>query len=70
MVTDQTFDKLKVCLIIEGDKSSYWGQAEYDGNLIIEEAFSLETLQERMKTLLMDFHNLDPSSYFFEIQLV
>lgn len=70
MVANNASEKFKICLSVEGDKSPFWGQVRYDNNLIIEDGNSIETLQERMKKLLIDFHNLDPSTYIFEIEVI
>ena len=55
-------------LVIEGDDGSLWGRVEYDDNLIVEEAKTVEELQQNFKKLLFDFHNLNPDSYEFQIE--
>ena len=55
-------------LIVEGDDGSLWGRVEYDDNLIVEEAKTVEELQQNIRKLLFDFHNLDPDSYDFQIE--
>ena len=55
-------------LIVEGDNGSLWGRVKYDDNLIVEEAKTVEELQQNIRKLLFDFHNLDPDSYDFQIE--
>ena len=55
-------------MVIEGDDGSLWGRVEYDDNLIVEEAKTVEELQQNFKKLLFDFHNLNPDSYEFQIE--
>lgn len=55
-------------LVIETGESSLWGRVSYDDNLIVDEAKTIEELQSKMRTLLFNFHELDPDSYEFRIE--
>ncbi|MCF0043374.1 hypothetical protein [Dyadobacter fanqingshengii] len=61
-------DRSIIRLIVEGEEGSLWGRVEYEDNLIVDEADSIEQLQKQMKQLLLDFHDLDPKSYEFFIE--
>ncbi|MCF0050038.1 hypothetical protein MUK70_29010 [Dyadobacter chenwenxiniae] len=61
-------DKSIIKLIVEGEEGSLWGRVEYEDNLIVDEADSIEQLQKQMANLLLDFHDLDPKSYEFFIE--
>ncbi|SEI73822.1 hypothetical protein SAMN05216327_103515 [Dyadobacter sp. SG02] len=67
MNTKTTENKV-IKLIVETGESSLWGRVHYEDNLIIDEASSIEELQSKMRTLLLDFHDLDPKSYDFRIE--
>ena len=55
-------------LIIENAKhGEVWGRIEYDDNLLVESAVNTEELQAKMKTLLTDFHEVNPDTINFEI---
>ena len=55
-------------LIIESAKDGMvWGRVAYDDNLLAESAGNSEDLQIKMKTLLANFHDLEPDSINFEI---
>ena len=55
-------------LIIESAKDGMvWGRITYDDNLLAESAGNTEELQIKMKTLLADFHDLEPNAINFEI---
>ena len=55
-------------LIIENAKDGLvWGRVAYDDNLLVESAANAEELQVKMKTLLNDFHDLEPDTISFEI---
>ena len=70
MNAEKESDTTQFALIIEGSTSTLWGQIKYNGNLIVEEADSIETLEAKMKKLLLDFHNLDPDTYGFKVKLI
>jgi hypothetical protein len=57
-----------VKLIVEGGEGTLWGRVEYEDNLIVEEANSIEELEGSMQQLLLDFHALDPTSYEFKVE--
>jgi hypothetical protein len=52
----------KILLIIEKENTSgeLWGRVQYDDNLIVESAKTVEDLQNKMKVLLQDFHDVEP----------
>lgn len=58
----------RVKLIIEGGDGAMWGRVNYEDNLLVEEAETVDKLQAQMRQLLFDFHELDPDSYEFEIE--
>lgn len=68
MDTLKTADKDVIVLIVETNNASLWGRVHYDDNLIVDEANSIEELQSKMRTLLLDFHDLDPKAYDFRIE--
>jgi hypothetical protein len=58
----------KIGLIIENARQGeLWGRINYDDNLLIDKAETLEQLQENMKKLLADFHDLDPATVVFDL---
>ena len=58
----------KILLIIEkGTDKDLWGRVSFDDNLIVDSAPSLELLQRKMKKLLQDLHDLNPSKVEFEM---
>ncbi|MBB6002334.1 hypothetical protein [Arcicella rosea] len=58
----------KIKLIIESTKEGVlWGRVNYEDNLLIESAESLEQLQVKIKNLLTNFHNLELSSIDFDV---
>ena len=58
----------QINLIIENAKDGLvWGRIEYDDNLLVESAENAEELQVKMKTLLFDFHDLEPDTISFDI---
>jgi len=57
----------KITLIIEKSKDrKWWGRVQVDDNLIIDYASSTDALEKRIKKLLLDFHELNPSTIEFE----
>ena len=59
----------KIVLVIEkAAEKELWGRIEYDDNLIVESARSIEKLQVKMKKLLMDFHDLPAEEIEFDLQ--
>ncbi|MEO6284022.1 MAG: hypothetical protein ABIN80_18650 [Dyadobacter sp.] len=57
-----------ITLIVEGEGNSLWGRVQYEDNLIVDEASSIEQLKISMQQLLLDFHDLNPESYEFRIE--
>jgi hypothetical protein len=55
-------------LIVEGEDGSLWGRVTYEDDLIVEQAQSVNELQEQMRTVLNDLHGLDANSYEFELE--
>lgn len=55
-------------LIVEGEDGSLWGRVNYEDDLIVEQAQSVNALQEQIKILLKDLHGLDANSYEFELE--
>ena len=68
IVANSTFNKTEIRLRVEGDEAPFWGQVEYDNNLIVEEANSIASLQDKLQTLLLNFHELDANAYEFKIE--
>lgn len=68
MDSQKTKEENTIELVIETGESSLWGRASYDDNLIVDEAKTVEELQSKMRTLLFNFHDLDPDSYEFRIE--
>jgi len=66
-ITNQK-QKLTIKLVVEGGEGNLWGRVEYDDNLIVEEASTLEELKNKMQILLSDFHQLNPVNYSFEVE--
>ena len=53
----------RVKLIIEANteadsEGGFWGRVNYEDNLIVDRASTVEELRENMKKLLFDFHNV------------
>ena len=58
----------QINLIIENAKDGLvWGRITYDDNLLVESALNAEELQVKMRTLLFDFHDLEPDTINFDI---
>lgn len=58
----------KISLIIENAKDGvFWGRVNFEDNLLVESAESLEQLQVKMKALLFDFHDIEVTNIDFEI---
>jgi hypothetical protein len=57
----------KFCLFIEKAKDgTYWGRVEFEDDLILDSADSVETLEKNMKKLLRYFHQIDPLGISFQ----
>lgn len=58
----------KINLIIENAKDGiFWGRVNYEDDLLVDSAESLEQLQTKMKGLLFDFHDLEANNIDFDI---
>jgi hypothetical protein len=58
----------QINLIIENAKDGLvWGRVAYDDNLLVESATNAEELQVKIKTLLNNFHDLEPDIINFEV---
>lgn len=58
-----------IVLVIERAlDNELWGRVEYDDDLIVESAKTIEKLQNKMKRLLVDFHDLDTNEIAFDLQ--
>jgi len=58
----------KLTLTIERADGVLWGRTEYDDNLLVESSETQEGLEASLKTLLHDFHDLDPARVEFTIE--
>lgn len=58
---------VKIPLTIErGDDRKLWGRVEYNGNLITDFAENISELEQKMKTLLWEFEEVNPESVQFD----
>jgi hypothetical protein len=58
----------KILLIIEkGTDDNLWGRVNFGDNLMVEEASSLPLLQKKVRTLLRDFHDVNPDTVVFDL---
>ncbi|MDB5248821.1 MAG: hypothetical protein JWQ40_3215 [Segetibacter sp.] len=58
-----------IALIIESAKNGeFWGRVQYDDNLLVDNASSVPELEGKMKVLLKDWHELDPTEITFDLQ--
>lgn len=56
----------KLSLIIEKSKDGkLWGRVEFDDNLLLDSANSVDSLERKMKKLLLKFHQINPSHIEF-----
>ena len=54
----------RIQLIIEAgaqqdSQSGFWGRLTYEDNLIVDQADTVDALQQNMRQLLLDFHEVD-----------
>ena len=57
----------KVSLIVEKSKDGkLWGRIEFNEDLIVDSANSLDVLERKMKKLLQKFHQLEPGNLELE----
>lgn len=58
-----------IVLIIESAKNGeLWGRVNYDHNFITESASSVQALEHKMKSLLKNWHELEPKNVAFDLQ--
>jgi hypothetical protein len=57
-----------IILIIEKADEGFFGRVQFEDDLLIENAVDVPTLEMRIKTLLKNFHDLDPAKIRFERQ--
>ncbi len=58
----------KIILIIEkAEDGKYWGRVNFQNNLLVEFASSVDSLQHKMTRQLGKFHSLQPSAFKFEL---
>ena len=62
-------EKISINLHVEYEPKSkmFWGSCNYDDNQIIEQSADKDSLSEKMKSLLFDFHELEPDKIEFVI---
>jgi len=51
-----------------GENGVLWGTVNYRNNLIVDSAPSLAELEVHLKTLLKDFHGVDPETVEFSVE--
>ncbi|HTQ65758.1 MAG TPA: hypothetical protein VMI12_13235 [Puia sp.] len=57
----------KLSLVIEKSKDGkLWGRVEFNDDLMVDSAGSLDALEKKMKKLLQNFHKVEPSEVKFE----
>ncbi len=61
-------NKKKLTLTIERADGVLWGRTEYDDNLLVESSETQEGLEASLRTLLRDFHDLDPARVEFTVE--
>jgi len=52
----------------KGENGVLWGTVIYQNNLIVDSAPSLAELEVHFKTLLKDFHGVDPETVEFSVE--
>lgn len=53
-------------LVIEKGETGLWGTVKYNDNLLADSGDTLAELENKFKTLLHDFENIDPETVSFE----
>lgn len=53
-------------LILEKSQGELWGRVQYEDDLLVTNARTVESLERKMKTLLKDFHEVEPKEVQFE----
>jgi hypothetical protein len=54
---------IKPRLIVEISDGELWGRVKIKGNLIVDSASSLDSLQKKMKSLIFDFEELEINQF-------
>jgi transcriptional regulator with XRE-family HTH domain len=65
---EETTTNSVIRLIVEGEDGSIWGRVNYEDDLIVEQAQSVNELLAQMKIALKNLHGLDADSYEFELE--
>jgi hypothetical protein len=61
----------KIVLSVErGDQGELWGTVNYDDNLLVDNAPTIADLENQMRQLLMDFHDLQPEKVLFNVEFL
>ncbi len=61
--------KIKLPLIIEwSDHNLIYGRVNYDDNLMVDSATSIDVLKKKFEKLLKSFHHIKPNDLEFDIQ--
>lgn len=58
--------KVKLDLVIERGNNDLFGRVTYNGNLIFDNASTVNDLENQIKALLKEFEDVDPDSVEFE----
>jgi hypothetical protein len=53
-------------LVIEKGDDGVWGRVNYNDNLIVDEAKTIDELEVNLKTLLHDVEGVDPENVLFD----
>lgn len=56
----------KIPLIIERTDDRFFGRVKFDDNLIVVDESSLEKLEDKVKEILLSFHNIDKTGVRFK----
>lgn len=59
-------EKIKIELIVEKSEDSLWGRVNYNDNLIVEHADTLNDLESSLKALLHDFEDVNIEDIEFD----
>lgn len=59
-----------VNLTIEQADNGFWGTVMYDNNLIVEHTQTEQDLKDNIKNLLREYHQLEPETIFFNIEII
>ncbi len=57
---------LNVKLVIEKGETGLWGTVKYNNNLLVDSGDNLAKLENKFKTLLHEFENVNPETVLFE----